>query len=74
MREDGGILIVELVEGSSDINNAQIYFKNLYNRIEIEAHVNADTFGTLLNSPTPPIKGHIGLVCVFFKIMFVSNY
>ena len=61
MREDGGILIAELAENSTENNNAQVYFKNLYNRLEVEAYVNADTFGTLINSPTPPIKGHIGL-------------
>lgn len=66
LREDGGILIVERADKIDENNNVQTYFKTLFNRIEVEAHVNADTFGSLINSPTPPIKGVIGLVS-FFK-------
>ena len=61
LREDGGILIAELAENSTENNNAQVYFKNLYNRLEVEPTSTPTPSALLINSPTPPIKGHIGL-------------
>jgi ubiquitin carboxyl-terminal hydrolase 7 len=58
---DGGIIIAEVADKVTSDNDVQSYFANMYNRIEVEAHVNADGFGTAVNSPAPPIKGVISL-------------
>ncbi|KAH7716481.1 Peptidase C19 [Aphelenchoides avenae] len=58
---DGGILIVEVADKVSSENNTQYYFNRMFNRIDVEAHVNMDGFGTSVNSPAPPVKGTIGL-------------
>lgn len=61
--EDGGIIIAEISDKVTPTCNTQTYFKDLYNRIEVEAHVNVDGLGTPISSPAPPIKGQIRLVC-----------
>lgn len=67
MNMDGGILVAELASEIDAEHNAQTYFKNLFNSIEVEAHVNTDGFGTTVSSPAPPIRGNIGLVGDFFN-------
>ena len=43
-------------------NNTKQYFAELYNRVEIEAHVNVYAYHSGANTLVAPFKGEIGLV------------
>lgn len=66
----GIILVVEKADiAETQMNDqnkrsgVQEYFRNLYNQIEVEVHINLNGIGqSKLNSPTPPIRGKISLV------------
>lgn len=60
---NGGILIVEVADEVTPENDVKSYFKNLFNTVEVEAHINPDKFGLNIDTATVnPIRGHISLV------------
>lgn len=69
---NGGILIVEAADKVNSENDTRTYFKNLFNTIEVEAHINPDGFGLNLDTPlNSPIRGHISLVFYLLIYFFI---
>ncbi|CAK5096106.1 unnamed protein product [Meloidogyne enterolobii] len=63
LTNDGSIIIAEDASKTTEENNTQIYFRALYNRIEVEAHFHEFVASTKpeLEAPMQPIRGQIGL-------------
>lgn len=59
---DGGLLIAERQDRTSDTNNAKLHLDTLYNTIDIEAVANNDSFVSSHSEIDPPITGTIELV------------
>uniref|UniRef100_A0A915LYV6 Ubiquitin carboxyl-terminal hydrolase 7 n=1 Tax=Meloidogyne javanica TaxID=6303 RepID=A0A915LYV6_MELJA len=63
LTNDGSIIIAEDASKITEESNTQIYFRALYNRIEVEAHFHEFVLGAKpeLEPPMQPIRGQIGL-------------
>lgn len=58
---DGCIIVAEQSDRVTEQNNTKQYFTELYNRIDVEAHVNVSGLQSKANTFVTPFKGEIGL-------------
>ena len=69
---DGAILVFERADKRTDDNNAQVYYRNKYNAMLVEAVQNPDGFGTPLTEKYPPVLGEINQVITIFDCFLVQ--